>query len=142
MSHQVTRLALVLAVPLALTGCGSSAGPKAAAPDAAALATMATSGPDGVQQILIEATDNFRFAPSTIDAHVGQLRIVLVDDGSYPHNISFPALHATSSTVSGTPSQQRKTFTVTFDHAGTYDFVCTFHSSAGMKGRVVVTAAG
>ena len=87
----------------------------------------------------INTTDNFRFVPANIQAHVGKLRIVLTNKGSYPHNISFPTLHATSSTVSGNPGQQQTTFTVTFTHAGTYDFVCTFHSSAGMKGQFTVS---
>ncbi|MBV9098202.1 MAG: cupredoxin domain-containing protein [Frankiaceae bacterium] len=138
MRPSVVALALLVAVPLATSGCGNSARPEAAAPHAAASAS-ATVGADGVQEIVIDTTDAFRFAPATVDAHVGKLRIVLMDAGSYPHNIAFPALHATSATVSGTPSEQKKMLTVTFDKPGTYEFVCTYHSSAGMKGRVVVS---
>ena len=131
---------LLVVLPLAAaTACGGASGHSAkSAPSAGATAT-ATKGPDGVQQVTIDATDNFRFAPATIQAHVGKLRIVLIDAGSYPHNISFPTLHETSATVSGNPGQQKATLTVTLNHQGSYEFLCTFHSSAGMKGSVTVT---
>ena len=138
--HRLTPALLgLLVLPLA-TACGGAGNHSAAneTPTAPSSATATTSA-DGVQQITIDTTDQFRFAPMTIRAHVGRLRIMLSDHGTYPHNISFPSLHATSPTVSGNPGQQQTTFTVTFTHAGTYDFICTFHSSAGMKGQVTVS---
>ena len=127
MLHRAWRLSPALALPLVITGCGGSSNHNA------------TRDPEGVQQVTINTTDQFRFTPMDIRAHVGTLRIVLTDAGSYPHNISFGSLHATSETVSGSPGQQKTSFSVTFTHAGVYDFVCTFHSSAGMKGQVTVT---
>jgi plastocyanin len=126
-------LTLVAATAFTATACGGSSGshPATAAADA-------TAGPDGVQQVTIDTTDGFRFAPDTIHAHIGKLRIVLTDSGNYPHNISFASLHATSATVSGNAGRKQATFTITLTRAGTYSFVCTFHSSAGMKGRVTV----
>ena len=133
-------LALTVTLPLLATGCVSSSSRAASAPTSSGgTAVNAMRGSDGVQQITIDATNQFRFTPMTIHAHVGKLRIVLDDHGAYPHNISFPTLHTTSSTVSGDPGQQQTTITVTFTHAGNYEFVCTFHSSAGMKGQVTVT---
>jgi len=145
MRYSVVGLALLVAAPLAISGCGNSTRPEAAAPHAAASGSAAgtrataTVGADGVQQVVIDTTDEFRFGPATVDAHVGKLRIVLMDAGNYPHNIAFPSLHVTSATVSGTPSEQKKVLTVTFVKPGTYEFVCTYHSSAGMKGRVIVS---
>lgn len=137
---RLTRpLALLIAAPLVATACAGSTHHGVGTKSSAPATVQATKGPDGIQQVTIDTTDNFRFVPDTIKAHVGKLRIVLADNGSYPHNISFPAMHATSSTVSGDPGQDKTSLTVTFSHAGTYDFVCTFHSSAGMKGRVDVT---
>jgi plastocyanin len=132
---------LIAASPLlAAAACGGSASTGATAPKQAAVPSAdASMSADGVQQITIDTTDTFRFLPANIRAHVGKLRIVLTNHGSYPHNISFPTLHATSATVTGNPGQQQTTFTVTLDHAGSYDFVCTFHSSAGMKGQVTVS---
>ena len=133
-------LTLVVALPLTLmTACSGASGRNTSTAPSAGAAVRATGGPDGLEQVTIDATDNFRFAPATIQAHVGKLRIVLTDTGSYPHNISFPALHDTSATVSGNPGQQQTTLTVTLTRKGSYDFFCTYHSSAGMKGRVTVT---
>ena len=139
MPHVYRFLALALALPLA-TACGGSSGHSATGQmSSGGAAVNAMKGSDGVQQISINTTDQFRFAPMTIRAHVGKLRITLTDHGAYPHNISFPSLHTTSSTVSGNPGQQQTTITITFTHTGSYEFLCTFHSSAGMKGHVTVT---
>ena len=121
MTRSRLALAAVLVAPLALTACSGSTDTPA------------------VQQVTLDATDNFRFVPSRVTAHTGTLRITLVDKGAYPHNISFPALHATSATVSGNPGQDKTTMTVTFAHPGTYAFECKFHSSAGMKGEINVS---
>jgi plastocyanin len=139
MRRLTVPLAVATALPLLTTACGGSAAPGSAAQSSTSQPAIAMKGSDGVQQITIDTTDNFRFVPATIQAHVGKLRIVLTDHGSYPHNISFPTLHATSKTVSGNPGQQATTFTIDLTHKGNYDFVCTFHSSAGMKGRVTVS---
>lgn len=94
---------------------------------------------DGVQTVTIGTTNMFRFDPSTVTLHVGTVRIRLHDIGSYPHNLSVGALHTTSGTVSGDPGEQTKMFTLSFTQPGSYSFVCTYHSSAGMRGRFVVT---
>ena len=127
MSRRNALVGAAFALPVLVTAC---AGSSHTAPS-----TTST----GVQQVTIDTTDQFRFAPATLRAHVGTLRIALTDHGSYPHNIAFSDLHSTSATVSGDPGQRQTTFTVRFTHAGTYDFVCTFHSSAGMSGRVTVS---
>ena len=119
------RVAFAPAVLALLVGCSSaSSSPKAAAP--------------GVQSVTIGATDDFRFTPAEIRVHPGTVRITLVDKGSYPHNISFTALGKTSASVSGSFGQTSTTLVMTFDKPGRYDFVCTYHSSAGMKGALVV----
>ena len=116
----------VLAVAALLGGCSSGSSPKA------------STGAPGVQAVTIGATDDFSFAPTEVKVHPGQVRITLVDKGSYPHNISFPSLGKTSASVSGSPGQMSTTLVMTFDKPGRYDFVCTYHSSAGMKGDLVV----
>jgi plastocyanin len=131
--------AAALAVPLMLTACAGSQSSTATDGSQRDGVVTATAGPGGVQQVNIDATNMFRFMPATIQAHVGRLRIQLSDSGAYPHNISFPELHATSATVSGNPGEQTTTLTVSFAHPGTYTFVCTYHSSAGMTGQVVVS---
>ena len=92
-----------------------------------------------MQQVTIRATNMFRFGPSTITAHSGTLKVTLLDTGGYPHNLSVASLHITSDTVTGGFGQNRTTFTLRFPHPGTYTFECTFHSSAGMRGKFVVS---
>ena len=134
MTRQHLVMAAVLTAPLVVTACsGSTSGAQGAA------SAKGTTSAHGVQQVTIHATNGFRFSPSTVTAHTGKLRITLVDDGSYPHNISFPTMHLTSSTVSGNPGQDTTTLTVALPRAGTYSFFCSFHSSAGMKGQIKVS---
>jgi plastocyanin len=90
-----------------------------------------------MQHVTIDTTDEFRFVPADPTVHAGPVELTLTDSGSYPHNISFGSLHRTSKTVTGSLGQQRTTLTLDLK-PGTYDFVCTYHSSAGMKGRLVV----
>jgi plastocyanin len=136
-SHKSRLLATLAIVPLALASC-SGANTHGAHTSGTAR-VQAQRGSDGVQQVTVDSTNMFRFVPAAINAHVGKLRVVLTDHGSYPHNISFPALHATSRAVSGNLGQQRTTLTISLNHTGIYDFVCTFHSSAGMKGEITVS---
>ncbi len=126
MTRRIRSLSLFSVVPL-LAACGGAAG------------SGRVSSATAAHHVTIQAGDNFRFEPAEIRAHVGTFRITLTDSGSYPHNISFPALHTTSSTVSANPGQHETSITVTFPRPGTYEFVCTFHSSAGMKGHVTVS---
>ena len=110
-----------------LAGCSSSHPTAAAA-----------TGSDGVQAVTFRTTDDFRFVPASATVHTGKVRITLTDAGSYPHNISFPALHTTSASVSGSPGQTSTSLLLTFATPGRYSFVCTYHSTAGMKGQLVV----
>jgi plastocyanin len=118
-----------------LAGCHGGSSPSGS--HATETAAAASSG--GVQKITVHATDQLRFQPDVIGMHPGKLRLTLVDDGSYPHNISIPSLHFTSTTVSGDPGQTATATTLTLSKPGTYKFVCTFHASAGMRGEIVVT---
>ena len=118
------RVAFAPAVLALLAGCSGTSSPEAAT--------------SAVQSVTIGATDDFRFIPADVTVHPGKVRITLVDKGSYPHNISFPNLGMTSASVSGSPGQTSTTLEMTFSKAGRYAFVCTYHSSAGMKGGLVV----
>ena len=126
MARWIRSLALLCVIPL-VAACGGAAGSGGASSTSVG------------HRVTVQAGDDFRFEPTKIRAHVGKLRITLTNSGSYPHNISFPGLHRTSSTVSANPGQQKTSITVTFAHPGTYEFLCTFHSSAGMKGQVTVS---
>jgi plastocyanin len=100
--------------------------------------TGTTTGAANDQSITVHTTDMLRFDPSVITARVGTVHIRLVDDGSYPHDLDVMSLHAESRDVSGDPGQQNTTLTLHLSKPGTYGFDCTYHSSAGMKGKIVV----
>ena len=65
-------LAALLAIPLTVSACGGSAGHAAANPASNSSAQSATKGADGVQQVTINTTDNFRFVPANIQARQWQ----------------------------------------------------------------------
>jgi plastocyanin len=127
-------IAMSAAVAAGATACSSSGSPARSSSEPPTTAKVV----GGVQQVTIHANDQLRFAPDTIDVHTGKVQVTLVSDGSYPHNISVPSLHVTSKTVSGNPGQTTTTLTLDLPKPGSYEFVCTFHSSAGMRGHLVV----
>lgn len=137
-SAQFTRVrcvCVVLALAGAAAGCSSSGTPTGSTIAPPAAVTVV----GGVQRVTIHATDQLRFTPDTVELHTGKVQVTLVSDGSYPHTISVPSMHLTSKTVSGNPGQKSTTLALTLTKPGSYEFVCTFHSSAGMRGHLVVT---
>jgi len=118
------RVAFAPAVLALVAACSTASPPQATA--------------GGVQSVTIGATDGFRFTPADVTVHPGQVQITLVDKGSYPHNIAFAGLGKTSASVSGSPGQTSTRLRMTLTEPGRYAFVCTYHSSAGMKGALVV----
>lgn len=120
------HLALV-GLLLAATGCASGTSNERA-PVAA-----------GSGDVTVTVTDSFRFVPSHLDVRAGDVTVRLVAAGSYPHNISFPQLHLTSKTVGTSVGDPRSTLLQLRQlRPGTYRFLCTFHSKAGMTGELVV----
>jgi YVTN family beta-propeller protein len=75
---------------------------------------------------------SFAFGPQSITIRKGDSITWSNDDGA-PHTVTFKDGSADSKSIS-----PGKTFTRTFDRAGTYDYFCTFHPF--MTGRVVVSA--
>ena len=93
----------------------------------------------GSGDVNVTVTDAFRFVPSHLDVPTGDVTVRLVAAGSYPHNISFPQLHLTSKTVGTSVGDPRSTLLQLRQlRPGTYRFLCTFHSKAGMTGELVV----
>ena len=148
-----TTVAAALIAVATLSACSStssSSGAAAATGMNAMTASSGTSGPSGtsgtsgsvagaVQRVTVHATDQLRFAPDTVRVHTGRVELTLVNDGSYPHNLAIPTLHAQTSDVSGTPGSQQATLAFDVSSPGTYQFVCTYHAGAGMRGTLTVT---
>ena len=95
---------------------------------------------DGVQQVTVTSDQSYRFDPSTITVHPGQVRIVLRHTGTgAPHNwslVGFP--DAFAPLVS--PGQQSST-EFTAPAPGKYTFVCTIHVAQGQTGTLIVLAS-
>jgi plastocyanin len=89
-------------------------------------------------QAVVTADDDFRFSPAHIELPRGRNTIVLRNAGAYPHNLSIPDLHVTSTTVSGSLGKQDTTMRLTVSRPGSYRFLCTYHDQAGMTGTLVV----
>jgi plastocyanin len=104
----------------------------AAAPTATATARAAA---DGVQQVVIDTTDDFRFKPDVVLAHPGKLRITVTNPSVFPVDLAIPALGVHSTTIFAGDSA---VVAVDLPASGDFPFVCTFHEHDGMTGSLVV----
>jgi plastocyanin len=92
----------------------------------------------GVQQITVTAGSTYRFDPSTISVHPGQVKVILENVGSgAPHDWSLLALPGAQTSQIGAGASASVTFTA--PSPGTYTFVCTIHEKQGQTGTLVVT---
>jgi plastocyanin len=92
---------------------------------------------NGMQQVTLDATDTYRFVPSTIVVHPGPVRIVLVNTGhGAPHTWSLTGFPADF--VPLTPAGQTQAATFVAPAPGTYTFVCTIHVRQGQTGQLIV----
>ena len=91
----------------------------------------------------IVATE-MRFNPNRIDARVGQpLTMTIVNHGAQRHDLAFPSIEMPGlrGVETLTMPGQSVTLTLTFDHTGSYVFICTIpgHAASGMTGAVFVS---
>jgi plastocyanin len=139
----LTASALVSALVL-MAACAGCAGggkvhvsgtgaPKAGVPSASASAQPAA---DGVQQIVIDTTDDDRFKPDVVFAHPGKLRITITNPSLLPHSFILPTLSVQSETIFAGKSV---VVTVDLKDTGSYPFECGFHKHQGMVGQLIVS---
>lgn len=142
------RLAAILAIgSLALAACG---GAPAAGNDAATAAARLKTGMENQAAAVKQATGStvvmtgaFRFDPAELRVPVGTT-VTWRNDSGAPHTATFDPARAKVAPPSGAQPfdsgslSQGQTFSHTFDAAGTFEYVCTFHAAAGMVGTVVV----
>jgi plastocyanin len=125
-----------VAVVVGISGAGCSnteAGVNRRPHSGSASATVV----NGMQQVTVEATDTYRFVPSTIVVHPGPVRIVLVNTGhGAPHTWSLTGFPADF--VPLTPAGQTLAATFVAPAPGTYTFVCTIHVKQGQTGQLIV----
>jgi plastocyanin len=134
-------LLLAAALLLLIAGCGvggrphvSGTGPpRVATPSATATAEPAA---DGVQQVVVRATDDNHFSPDVIYAHVGKIRVTIQNPTVLPQDFEVPSLGVHSPTIFAGNSA---TVIIDATTAGSYPFDCTFEEHNGMDGTLIVS---
>lgn len=130
------RIALLLLVlpALSLAGCGGAGSDAAGSGTGSSGGTVAAQGAPDSQAATVAATPKLAFAPNTVTAKPGTVRLTMRIEGKVPHNLVFgdAGLGRDVPVI----SSGEATGTFVFPKAGTYDFTCTLHP--GMDGRVVV----
>lgn len=129
----MTRTLTAAVALLLLAGCSSSG--KAGTSSLKVTGTVTAAGAPGAQTVRLDMTDALQFSPNVVKAKVGSLALTVENAGSIPHNLVFDdASLGKTDTVKG---HATATLTVPLAKAGTFRFVCTFHS--GMSGQIVVS---
>jgi plastocyanin len=128
--------AAALAGIVALTACSNTSSPVNRRPHTGSATAVDV---NGVEQVTIQAGDDFRFNPSTIYVHTGRtVRIVLVHTGTgAPHDWQLSAFPSDMIPLLSAQGQQGST-TFVAPSPGRYQFVCTIHLRQGQTGTLVV----
>jgi plastocyanin len=113
-----TRLALLALLGLAASAAGATAGMPAGAFGSAHAASTHT-----------VTLKDFRFHPATLKIHRGD-RVKWIWKEQTEHNVTFHRFHS--------HTQEGGSYTVRFNHAGTFSYRCTIHFEEGMKGKIIV----
>jgi len=133
LSRVEQRAVAAVACAALLAGCTTQPSINRRPNGGAATATVV----NGVQQIVVKASDTYRFDPSTITVHPGQVRIVLVNTGKgAPHNWTLTGLPGAATALAAAGRTQTTTFTA--PAPGSYSVVCTIHERQGQTGKLVV----
>lgn len=128
-------LTLTAAMVAVLAGCGGSSKAPTSSGTPQAAEVTATPGPDGVQQVTIDGTSSLRFVPATIVVAPGPVKVTLRNVSELPHDFVLDTFHASSGPVDG---GAERSVTFTAGAPGTYQFLCSYHVAAGMKGQLIV----
>ncbi|HEU0131465.1 MAG TPA: plastocyanin/azurin family copper-binding protein [Mycobacteriales bacterium] len=129
-----TAAALLLAAPVVVASASLAAAPAAAATRAPAQASTGK----------VNANEQFKFDPPSITVAVGG-KVTWTNTGGGFHTVTGGdngTPDASSPVGDGVLDATGKTYSVTFDKAGTYAYFCRPHAGLGMKGEIVVAAAG
>ena len=140
---RITPYLLATVLAAGTVGCSSSDDHDAApnpspapsqgtsAPGATATATTPAATTGGTVHQL-KAETGFRFSPASLTLKVGDSVKVVDTDPDVPHNWVVTNVGRSPTLSEG------DTYTLKFDRAGVFDFVCTFHEAQGMGGMITV----
>ena len=73
---------------------------------------------------------NIRFHPGDLTINRGDSVTWVWRDGETEHNVTGHGFHSRT--------QAHGSYTVRFEHSGTFSYECTIHVAEGMKGKIVV----
>jgi len=127
----MTVLAALLASGVLSVACGSSNKSTSPTPQTTAEATSTVGG--APQQASVTIKD-FSFSPSTVTIAVGGT-VTWTNNGSSAHTVT-----ADDGSFDSGDLSQGKTYSHTFDTAGTFAYHCSIHPN--MKAEVVVGQSG
>lgn len=129
------RVACLLAVAgFALVGCTNTESPANRRPQSGAATASVIAG---VQQVTIQAGDDYRFHPSTITVHPGKVEVILHHPGTgAPHNWQLTGFPADFVPLTAAGQTSRATFIA--PAPGRYRFICTIHVAQGQTGTLIV----
>jgi plastocyanin len=117
---RVATLFAAVAVTAVLGGCGASGGAGSAA------SPIATN--------TVDLPESYKFVPAAITVPAGTT-VTWTNHDNFTHSVQLDGVAAP-----GLVMKPGDTVTQQFQTAGTFHYVCTFHSQ-NMQGTVVVTAA-
>jgi plastocyanin len=70
------------------------------------------------------------FHPGDLSINRGDSVTWVWRDGETEHNVTFHDFHSRT--------QAHGSYTVRFEHSGTFSYECTLHVAEGMKGKIIV----
>jgi plastocyanin len=120
----LTGIAAVVTV-----GCGAFAVAAAVTSDDGGDGTTPQPGGEPTEQVMIR---DFAFVPPELSVPAGSTVSWTNEDGT-THTVR----DSEGTVIASSNLGQGDTYTVTFDEAGTYDYICTIHTN--MTGTVTVT---
>ena len=119
------------AVIVSLGACGSSSdNGSSSSASTAAFATEVTGQPATHS---VATSDKLTFTPAQLSIKVGDT-VEWTNAGQTPHNVTFDTPPGPASSTIGSS----QTYELKFTPAGSYHYICTFHSAQGMSGTITV----
>lgn len=125
--RRATTLVSGLLLSAVLTACGSS---SSGGSDNAGVSPSTNSSIPAGPTVTIK---DFKFSPATLNVKVGTT-VTFVQEDSIPHNAHGDG---SSDFINSPTLTKGQTYTVTFNQAGTYPYICSIHPF--MHGSVVVS---
>jgi plastocyanin len=135
----VKRAVLLVAVLLALAGCGGGDDGDEGAGETTQAETTGGGGAGQTLQLQADQSGALRFTTDSLQANAGEVTIVMENLSSIPHNVSLKG-NGVDEKGEIVGKGERSEISATVE-PGTYEFYCSVpgHEAAGMKGELTVS---